>query len=76
MRNGKATKEIEQKLVLAYLESSSKRKELLTALFESSVIITLMFAITYGFGKSTINIVSRQRKLNYIQVKHTSDETL
>ena len=30
-----------------YLESSSNKKELLTALFESSVISTLIFAITY-----------------------------
>lgn len=30
-----------------YLESSSNKKELLTALLESSVIITLMLEITY-----------------------------
>ena len=34
-----------------YLESSSNKKELLTALFESSVISTLIFAITYSYRR-------------------------
>jgi hypothetical protein len=38
---------VKEKLILfADLESSSSRKELLTALFESSVISTLIFDIT------------------------------
>lgn len=41
---------VKQSLV-KYLESSSSRKELLTALLESSVIITLMLEITYIWNR-------------------------
>ena len=46
-----------------YLESSSNKKELLTALFESSVISTLIFAITYIY---TTKKITRLFIMNHI----------
>lgn len=48
-----------------YLESSSNKKELLTALFESSVISTLIFAITYIYTHKN-KIITRLVILNHI----------
>jgi hypothetical protein len=46
-KKGSMMQKVKEKLILfADLESSSSRKELLTALFESSVISTLIFDIT------------------------------
>lgn len=55
--------------VCSYLESSSNKKELLTALFESSVIRTLIFAITCNETKGKENDQQRVKSWRIRKIK-------